>query len=135
AVGGAGIRPKELAFISPHGSGTRMGDRVELFAIAELLEGDRAAVPISGLKPYTGHMGAASDLAEVALSLTALDHGLAPATLNFRAVEAGLEGGDVATAPRPVGGRPVLSMCPGPRGQALPLLVSPRPPSHGPRTP
>ena len=124
AMDGARIRPKELAFISPHGSGTRIGDRVELSAIAELLGGDRAAVPISGLKPYTGHMGAASDLAEVAFSLMALDHGLAPATPNFRAVEAGLEGVDVATAPRRVGGRHVLSMCQGLGGQSLALVVS-----------
>src|SRR5262249_62283745 len=107
-----------------------LAGRVDASAIAELLGGDRAAVPISGLKPYTGHMGAASDLAEVALSLTALDHGLAPATPNFRAVEAGLEGVDVATAPRPVGGRHVLSMCQGLGGQSLALVVSLGAPLH-----
>jgi hypothetical protein len=31
-------------------------------------------LPISGLKPYTGHMGAASDIAEIALA--ALENGL-----------------------------------------------------------
>ena len=36
----------------------------------------------------------------------------------------GLEGVDVATAPRPVGGRHVLSMCQGLGGQSLALVVS-----------
>jgi len=124
AVDEAGIRPKELAFISPHGSGTRKGDRVELSALADLLSGDHASVPISGLKPYTGHMGAASDLAEVALSLTALEHGMAPATLNFRTPEAGFEEVDVVTAPRRVGARYALSMSQGLGGQSLAVVLS-----------
>jgi 3-oxoacyl-[acyl-carrier-protein] synthase II len=124
AVDEAGIRPKELAFISPHGSGTRKGDRVELSAIAELLSGDHAAVPISGLKPYTGHMGAASDLAEVAFSLTALARGMAPATLNFRTPEADFAEIDVVTAPRRVDARYALSMSQGLGGQSLAVVLS-----------
>jgi len=124
AVDEAGIRPKELAFISPHGSGTRKGDRVELSAIAELLSGDHASVPIAGLKPYTGHMGAASDLAEVAFSLTALEHGVAPATLNFKTPEAGFEDVDVVTAPRRVEARYALSMSQGLGGQSLAVVLS-----------
>ena len=124
AVDEAGIRPKELAFISPHGSGTRKGDRVELSAISELLSGDHASVPIAGLKPYTGHMGAASDLAEVAFSLTALEHGVAPATLNFKTAEAGFEDMDVVTAPRRVQARYALSMSQGLGGQSLVVVLS-----------
>src|SRR5262249_10867107 len=56
ALDEAGIRLHEVAFVSPHGSGTRDGDRVELSAIAELLSHDRAAIPISAMKPYTGYM-------------------------------------------------------------------------------
>jgi hypothetical protein len=33
-------------------------------------------LPIPGLKPYSRHMGAASDIAEVALALAALENGL-----------------------------------------------------------
>jgi 3-oxoacyl-[acyl-carrier-protein] synthase II len=124
ALDEAGVRPKELAFLSPHGSGTRQGDRVELAAIAELLDGDRAMRPISGLKPYTGHMGAASDIAEIALTLVALENGLAPATPNFRTPEAGFEPVDVVTAHRPIAGRHVLSMSQGLGGQSLAVVVT-----------
>jgi 3-oxoacyl-[acyl-carrier-protein] synthase II len=124
AVDEAGIRAKDLAFISPHGSGTRKGDRVELAAIAEFLDGDRAAVPISALKPYTGHMGAASDLAELALALVALENGLAPATLNFRTADIGFTDLDVVTRHRRIGARHVLSMSQGLGGQSLALVVA-----------
>jgi len=124
ALDEAGLRPRDLAFISPHGSGTRKGDRVELSAIAQLLDGDRAATPISGMKPYTGHMGAASDLAEIAFALTALGHGLAPATPNFRATDKEFEGVDVIAEHRPVTGRHVLSMTEGFGGQSLAIVIS-----------
>jgi 3-oxoacyl-[acyl-carrier-protein] synthase II len=124
ALDEAGLRPRDLAFISPHGSGTRKGDRIELSALAQLLDGDRAATPISGMKPYTGHMGAASDLAEIAFALTALGHGLAPATPNFRATDKGFEGVDVIAEHRPVTGRHVLSMTQGFGGQSLAIVIS-----------
>jgi 3-oxoacyl-[acyl-carrier-protein] synthase II len=120
----AGLRPRDLAFISPHGSGTRKGDRVELSAIAKLVDSDRAATPISGMKPFTGHMGAASDLGEIVLALTALGRGLVPATLNFRTPEAGFEGIDVVTEHRRVTARHVLSMSQGLGGQSLAIVVS-----------
>ena len=123
----AGIRPKELAFISPHGSGTRKGDRVELSAIAELLNGDRALLPISGMKPYTGHMGAASDIGEIALALTALKNGLVPATPNFRTPDAGFEEVEVVTEHRRVSARHVLSMSQGLGGQSMAIVVSAEP--------
>jgi len=124
ALDEAGVRPEELAFISPDGSGTQTGDRVELAAIAELLGPDRAAIPISAMKPYTGHMGAASDIAEIALALTALENGLAPATPNFRAADAGFEDFDIATVHRPVKARHVLSISQGLGGQSVAIVVS-----------
>src|SRR5499433_2702462 len=56
ALDEASTRLDEVAFVSPHGSGTREGDRVELSAIAEFLGCNRAVTPISAMKPYTGHM-------------------------------------------------------------------------------
>jgi 3-oxoacyl-[acyl-carrier-protein] synthase II len=124
ALDDAGLRARDLAFILPHGSGSREGDRVELLTIAELLDGDRTATPISGMKPYTGNMGAASDLAEIAFALTALGHGLAPATPNFQITDSGFEGVDVIAEHRRVTGRHVLAMTQGLGGQSLAIVVS-----------
>ncbi len=77
----SGTRIDELAFICLHGSGSRKGDLSELRSISELF---LTTVPICAIKPYTGHMGAASDLADMILSLKMLKMGLVPGTLNFR---------------------------------------------------
>lgn len=74
----------DLAFISPHGSGSQKGDRSELRSIIEACDAKRLDVPICGLKPYTGHLGAASDIAEVIFGIRAVAEGVVPATLNFR---------------------------------------------------
>ena len=127
ALDEAAIRLRDLAFIVPHGNGTREGDRVELLAITEVLGSDRAAVPISGMKPYTGYMGAASDIAEIALALTALRNGLAPATLNFRTPDTEFEEIDVVTTHRRAAARHILSMSQGLGGQSMAIVVSAQP--------
>src|SRR5215813_711445 len=124
ALDEAGTRPDEIAFISPHGSGTRDGDRVELSAIAEFLGCNRAVTPISAMKPYTGHMGAASDIAEIALTLIALENELAPATLNFQAADAEFEAIDIVAQHRRIAVRHALSMSQGLGGQSLAIVVS-----------
>jgi 3-oxoacyl-[acyl-carrier-protein] synthase II len=83
AMEDAGCDAGDLAFISGHGSATIKGDRSELRSISEFLSAEREHVAVCGLKPYTGHMGAASDLAEIVLGVKSLEAGMIPATLNF----------------------------------------------------
>ncbi|MEE8540722.1 MAG: beta-ketoacyl synthase N-terminal-like domain-containing protein [Desulfobacterales bacterium] len=83
----AGCSIDDLAFIIPHGSGTRKGDRSEMKSMANILAGHIGDVPICGLKPYTGHLGATSDLAEIIFGLLGAREGIAPATPNFEATE------------------------------------------------
>jgi 3-oxoacyl-(acyl-carrier-protein) synthase len=79
--------PGDLAFISPHGSGSQKGDRSELRSIVEVFDKHKQLIPICGMKPYTGHLGAASDIAEVIFGIKALEENIVPATLNFREPE------------------------------------------------
>ncbi len=80
----------DLAFICPHGSGSQKGDRSELRSVVEVV-GSGENVPICGMKPYTGHLGAASDVAEVIFGIKAVREKIAPATLNFTACEKDFE--------------------------------------------
>jgi 3-oxoacyl-[acyl-carrier-protein] synthase II len=77
----------DLAFIIPHGSGTRKGDRSELRSLTALFEDHKSDVPLCGLKPYTGHMGAASDITEIIFGINAAADRMVPATLNFQQTE------------------------------------------------
>jgi 3-oxoacyl-[acyl-carrier-protein] synthase II len=79
----AGCDLRDLAFLSPHGSGSQKGDRSELNSVREVW-GDRSQeIPICGMKAYTGHLGAASDLAEVIFSIQSIKDRMVPGTLNF----------------------------------------------------
>jgi 3-oxoacyl-[acyl-carrier-protein] synthase II len=124
ALEDAGRSPSDLAFICAHGNATRKGDRAELTALAGALGGARTQVPIYGLKPNTGHMGAAGDIAEIALSLTALRNGLVPATLNFQRVDKEFEGMQVSADHRPATNTCFLSLSQGFGGQSEAIVVS-----------
>jgi 3-oxoacyl-[acyl-carrier-protein] synthase II len=83
AMEDAGCSMQDLSFIVLHGSGTQKGDRSELKSVVDIIEDRKSSLPICGMKPYTGHMGAASDIAEVIFGLKAAAENMVPATLNF----------------------------------------------------
>jgi 3-oxoacyl-[acyl-carrier-protein] synthase II len=83
ALEDAGCDLGDLAFLSPHGSGSQKGDRSELSSVREVWGGRCHEIPISGMKGYTGHLGAASDLAELIFSIRSIKDGMVPGTLNF----------------------------------------------------
>jgi len=116
----------DLAFICPHGSGTRKGDRSELNSIAQIMGAPKDEVPVCALKAYTGHMGAASDICEVILGITAINEGIVPGTLNFAKTEAAFEGMGISALTREARGRSFLSVSYGIIGQCSSVLVEGR---------
>jgi 3-oxoacyl-[acyl-carrier-protein] synthase II len=87
ALDAAGSDLEEYAFICGHGLASVEGDRSELRSIMNVLGGKRRAIPLCGLKPYTGHLGAASDIGEIILGIESVRLGIVPATLNFAEAE------------------------------------------------
>jgi len=114
----------ELGFVLPHGSGTRKGDAAELTSLATLLGGDAPRVPICGLKPYTGHMGAASDVAELILGVQVAAGRGVPATPNFEATEPRFAELSIAASPQRSARPRFLSLSYGFGGQASALVAS-----------
>ncbi|MFZ0943574.1 MAG: beta-ketoacyl synthase N-terminal-like domain-containing protein [Syntrophobacteraceae bacterium] len=117
---------RDLAFICPHGSGTRKGDRSELKSIAQIMGGPKDEVPVCALKAYTGHMGAASDICEVILGIEAINEGCVPGTLNFSKTEAVFEGMGISASAKQARGRRFLSVSYGIIGQCSSVLVEGR---------
>ncbi len=117
------FEPGDLAFICPHGSGTRKGDRSELQSIAEVLGKSSESVRVCALKPYTGHMGAASDLAEVIIGIKALMEGVVPGTLNFCRAESGFEDLGISSSNQQATGKSFISVSYGIFGQSSSVLV------------
>ena len=113
-----------LSFVLPHGSGTPKGDRLEMRALKNLLGGNGARLPLSGWKPYTGHMGSASDIGEIILGLRAIEEGVLPPTPCFERSEKEFAGLGFAADERPVEGKVFLSLSHGLGGQSSATVVS-----------
>jgi len=79
----AGRNLEEYAFICGHGSASAKGDASEMKSISRLFSPAMSIISVCGLKPHTGHLGAASDIAEIILCMKAVSEGIVPATLNY----------------------------------------------------
>ncbi|HIJ60240.1 MAG TPA: hypothetical protein HPP56_06455 [Nitrospirae bacterium] len=77
----------DFAFICLHGSGSKKGDKSELESVKNIFEKYNTRIPICALKSYTGHMGCASDLFDIIMSLQFLNQNKIPKTLNFEEAE------------------------------------------------
>jgi 3-oxoacyl-[acyl-carrier-protein] synthase II len=81
ALEDAGVSPAEIGFISAHGTGTPINDRVETIAIRTLFGSD--APPISSTKSAIGHLLGAAGSTEALVCVEALRRELLPPTINY----------------------------------------------------
>ncbi|MCW2306576.1 SDR family NAD(P)-dependent oxidoreductase [Rhodobium gokarnense] len=81
----AGIDPETISFIEVHGTGTELGDPVEINglkrAYEELLGERRADIGLGAVKPNIGHLEAAAGLAGVVKVVMAMGRGELPPTI------------------------------------------------------
>lgn len=80
----AGYPMSSIGLIEGHGTGTPLGDRVELAAIQEVLEesGEGPRVALGGVKANIGHCKAAAGAAGLAKIVLALERGIKPPHVN-----------------------------------------------------
>jgi 3-oxoacyl-[acyl-carrier-protein] synthase II len=81
ALADAAATPDEVGFISAHGTGTPINDRVETVAIRTLFGSD--APPISSTKSAIGHLLGAAGSTEALVCIEALRRKLLPPTINY----------------------------------------------------
>ncbi len=113
----------DLAFIIPHGSGTPKGDWSELMSLLDIFDQQKADAPICGMKPYTGHMGAASDIAEIIFGINAAREETVPATLNFHEAERQFSDLRISSSPQNCDKMNILSISYGVGGQSSSVIV------------
>ncbi|MBB1242001.1 SDR family NAD(P)-dependent oxidoreductase, partial [Streptomyces durbertensis] len=94
ALDRAGLRVGDLGYLEAHGTGTPLGDPIELEAFRDVLAAEPNGVPASAsgpegrlwvgsVKANIGHLEGASGLAGLIKAVHTLRHGLIPATPNF----------------------------------------------------
>jgi beta-ketoacyl-acyl-carrier-protein synthase II len=79
----AGLEPKDIGYINPHGTGTKLNDVTETTAIKMIFGEEAYNIPISSTKSMTGHMMGASGAAEAIFSVLALNEEIIPPTINY----------------------------------------------------
>ncbi|KFZ19179.1 hypothetical protein V501_00783 [Pseudogymnoascus sp. VKM F-4519 (FW-2642)] len=77
----ANLPVSETTFIECHGTGTRVGDRIETTAVANIF-GERGAY-IGAVKPNVGHSEGASGLTSLIKAALALENEVIPPNINF----------------------------------------------------
>jgi 3-oxoacyl-(acyl-carrier-protein) synthase len=83
ALAQADVAPGDVDFVSAHGTGTPINDRIETAVLKQTLGARARAIPVNSIKPSMGHtMGAAATL-EAIMCLLASRHGLIPPTLHL----------------------------------------------------
>ncbi|HEV2983902.1 MAG TPA: type I polyketide synthase, partial [Vicinamibacterales bacterium] len=77
------VAPDALAFFEAHGTGTRVGDPAEAFAIGRAIATRRGEpLPIGSVKTNVGHLEPASGLVGMLKAVLALEHNVLPASLH-----------------------------------------------------
>jgi acyl transferase domain-containing protein len=82
----SGRTGRDIGYIEAHGTGTGLGDPVEVRALRQALEGAQAGqVALSTVKSQIGHLGAAAGLVGLIRATLAVYHGFLPPTPEFQA--------------------------------------------------
>ncbi|HEY0736387.1 MAG TPA: type I polyketide synthase, partial [Herpetosiphonaceae bacterium] len=81
----AGVEPEEISYIEAHGTGTTLGDPIEIQALTDAFRGgtDRKQFcAIGSLKSNIGHLDAAAGIASLIKAVLALKHRQIPPSLH-----------------------------------------------------
>lgn len=82
----AGVPADSIGFIEAHGTGTKIGDPIEIAALTEAFQRSSSKTQFCALgsvKANIGHLDAAAGMAGLIKVILSLQHGLVPPALNF----------------------------------------------------
>jgi len=79
----AALIPDDIDYIETHGSGTRLGDPIEIGALSEVFSGRKNPLMIGTVKTNIGHLESASGIAGVIKTVLSLNNEWIPKHLHF----------------------------------------------------
>lgn len=115
-----GVRPEDISHVNAHGESSIENDAHEAQAIRDTL-GD---VPVLAMKSYFGNLGAGGGAVELLASLTALETGQIPVTLNYETPDPRCPVNVVHTQPLKTDKNIVLKLNQSDTGQTAALLIA-----------
>ena len=84
ALQSAGIAPADVQYVETHGTGTLLGDPIEVQGLAAAFEGRSTPLAIGSVKTNIGHLEPAAGLVGVLKTILAMKHRQLPASLHFQ---------------------------------------------------
>ena len=82
ALSRAGFNPSEIGYVETHGTGTSLGDRVELQALENVFAESRGLCVLGSAKGAIGHLDTAAGVVGLIRCCLAVQHAVLPATVN-----------------------------------------------------
>jgi len=82
----AGVEAETITYVETHGTGTPLGDQIEIAALSEVFgeTTDKTGFcAIGSVKTNIGHLDAAAGVASLIKTILALEHGQLPPSLNY----------------------------------------------------
>jgi acyl transferase domain-containing protein len=79
----ARVKPEDIAFVEAHGSGTALGDEIELGALNDVFGRREAPLHVGAVKTNVGHTHTAAGIAGLIKTVLVLENGLVPPNLNM----------------------------------------------------
>lgn len=86
AIENAGVAPETISYVETHGTGTRLGDPIEVEGLQIAFSNyglRKQSIPIGSLKTNIGHLNSAAGVASVVKVVLAMQNQQIPASLNF----------------------------------------------------
>ncbi len=87
ALSVAGVRADDITYVETHGTGTKVGDPIEIKALTQAFRQSSCGAnycAIGSLKTNIGHLDTAAGVAGLIKTVSALKHGKIPPSLHFR---------------------------------------------------
>ncbi|KAI1150002.1 polyketide synthase [Nemania diffusa] len=86
----AGYRFDETSYVECHGTGTPVGDPIEVEGLSKVFSGSSNPMLLGAVKPNVGHSEAASGITAVMKTVLSLENGFIPATIGITKVNPNL---------------------------------------------
>jgi 3-oxoacyl-[acyl-carrier-protein] synthase II len=102
ALEDAGLRPEDVQLVNAHGTSTPLGDVAETRAIKAVFGEHARKLAVTATKSQIGHLLGAAGVVGLISAALAIEHAVAPPTINYRTPDPECDLDCVPNAPRPL---------------------------------